>query len=40
MLIMVDGSVLGEQFFEYINQQDEDWNDTEEAIDPAQWFFY
>ena len=39
MLIMVDGAIVGEEFFEYQSPKDEDWNLNEELTE-AQWFFY
>ncbi len=39
MLIMVDGAVLEEKYFEYTNQDDE-WISGDDLFDQAQWFFY
>ncbi len=41
ILIMVDGAVVGEKYFECIDRSKEEWDNKEdELMNQAQWFFY
>lgn len=40
MLIMVDGAMVEERYFEFQNSFNEEWNQKDEELTEAQWFFY
>jgi len=39
MLVMLDGSVIGEKIISYTNNY-EDWSDDSKLLEEASYFFY